>query len=210
MSVEEEEDVAKFKDFTLESAEGGAGGANIEPEATPEPVKEEPVTEAVEPAVPAAPATKIEPTPSKAPVSPAPSTMSDVTVEYEEIPMSKFRKITAARLTESKQTIPHVYLSIDCCIDEMAARRAIINSKLGEGESKVSVNDFVLKACAKALQQVHPPAFCSAIIHLWSLESSILVRLFSPQICLPDFLTVGVPDLYLLLRSSREHRPVGS
>jgi len=63
-------------------------------------------------------------------------------------------KITGARLVESKQSIPHYYLSVACCVDKMSDLRARINDNRKDGEPKVSVNDFVLKACAVALRKV--------------------------------------------------------
>ncbi|MDB5530235.1 MAG: pyruvate dehydrogenase complex dihydrolipoamide acetyltransferase [Devosia sp.] len=78
---------------------------------------------------------------------------------YELVPNDGMRKIVAARLTESKQTIPHFYLTLDCKIDALLAAREQINAtapkgKDGKPEFKLSVNDFVMKAWAVALQRV--------------------------------------------------------
>ncbi|AKR55505.1 branched-chain alpha-keto acid dehydrogenasesubunit E2 [Devosia sp. H5989] len=78
---------------------------------------------------------------------------------YELVPNDGMRKVVAARLTESKQTVPHFYLTIDCKIDALLAAREQINaaapkSKDGKPEYKLSVNDFVMKAWAVALQRV--------------------------------------------------------
>lgn len=73
--------------------------------------------------------------------------------EYEEIKLSTMRKVIARRLVESKTTIPHFYLSIDCQIDALLKVRHDINNNLAEGQ-KISVNDFILKAAAKALKEV--------------------------------------------------------
>ncbi|QDZ10268.1 pyruvate dehydrogenase complex dihydrolipoamide acetyltransferase [Devosia ginsengisoli] len=78
---------------------------------------------------------------------------------YELVPNDGMRKVVAARLTESKQTVPHFYLTIDCKIDALMAAREQINaaapkSKDGKPEYKLSVNDFVMKAWAVALQRV--------------------------------------------------------
>ncbi len=64
---------------------------------------------------------------------------------------SPIRKVIAKRLTESKQTIPHFYLTVDCQIDALLALRAQFNEAQ---PVKVSVNDLVIKACALALQQI--------------------------------------------------------
>jgi len=78
---------------------------------------------------------------------------------YEVVPNDGMRKTIAARLTESKQTVPHFYLTVDCRIDALLAAREQINaqapkSKDGKPEYKLSVNDFVMKAWAIALQRV--------------------------------------------------------
>ena len=78
---------------------------------------------------------------------------------YELVPNDGMRKVVAARLTESKQTVPHFYLTLDCKIDALMAAREQINasapkSKDGKPEFKLSVNDFIMKAWAIALQRV--------------------------------------------------------
>ena len=70
---------------------------------------------------------------------------------YREQKLSGMRKTIAARLTESKQTIPHYRVSVDIEIDSLLQQRAYMNGSLGH---KISVNDFVIKACASALAQV--------------------------------------------------------
>ena len=77
---------------------------------------------------------------------------------YETVPNDGMRKVVAARLTEAKQTIPHFYLSLDCKIDALLTAREQINAsaplKDGKPAFKLSVNDFVIKAWAHALQKV--------------------------------------------------------
>ncbi len=75
------------------------------------------------------------------------------TDDYELIPHTSMRKIIARRLTESKQQVPHFYLTVDCEIDELLRVRKEINARAPEGV-KVSVNDFVIKAIAAALRRV--------------------------------------------------------
>ena len=72
-------------------------------------------------------------------------------MEYEEIPNNNIKKVTAQRLTEAKQTIPHFYASIDCVLDDLLAARKDLNAA-GDGAYKISVNDFVIKAVAMALK----------------------------------------------------------
>jgi pyruvate dehydrogenase E2 component (dihydrolipoamide acetyltransferase) len=78
---------------------------------------------------------------------------------YEEIPLDGMRKTIAKRLVESKQTVPHFYLSLDCELDALMALREQINAAAGKDKDgkpayKLSVNDFVIKALAIALQRI--------------------------------------------------------
>ena len=93
-------------------------------------------------------------------------TMSDQQVRalfedgsYEVVPHDGMRRTIAQRLTQSTQTIPHFYLTIDCVIDKLMAAREEINAsapkdKEGKPAYKLSVNDFVVKALAVALQKI--------------------------------------------------------
>jgi pyruvate dehydrogenase E2 component (dihydrolipoamide acetyltransferase) len=78
---------------------------------------------------------------------------------YELIPHDGMRRIIAQRLTASVQTVPHFYLTVDCDIGKLVAAREEINAtapkdKDGKPAYKLSVNDFVIKALALALQRV--------------------------------------------------------
>ena len=75
---------------------------------------------------------------------------------YHEIPLSNVRRIIAKRLTEAMQTTPHFYLTVDVAIDKLLALRSQLNVSLAEQdiETKVSVNDFVIRAVALALRRV--------------------------------------------------------
>jgi pyruvate dehydrogenase E2 component (dihydrolipoamide acetyltransferase) len=78
---------------------------------------------------------------------------------YEEIALDGMRKTIARRLVESKQTIPHFYLTVDVELDALLALREQINAsapkdKEGKPAFKLSVNDFIIKALALALQRV--------------------------------------------------------
>ena len=74
--------------------------------------------------------------------------------EYTEIPLNKMRKTVAARLTEAKQNIPHFYLRKEINIDELLKVRSRMNEHLAEKNNKLSINDFIIKSCALALQSV--------------------------------------------------------
>ncbi|ABE40037.1 Dihydrolipoamide acetyltransferase, long form [Rhodopseudomonas palustris BisB5] len=78
---------------------------------------------------------------------------------YEAVPHDGMRRTIAQRLTQSTQTIPHFYLTIDCNLDRLMAAREDINAaapkdKDGKPAYKLSVNDFVIKAMAVALQRI--------------------------------------------------------
>jgi len=75
-------------------------------------------------------------------------------IPHEVEKLSGMRKTIARRLTESKQTIPHIYLTVDVNIDKLLKLRAEINDALASQGVKVSVNDMLVKALAKALLAV--------------------------------------------------------
>ncbi|MBK0397716.1 pyruvate dehydrogenase complex dihydrolipoamide acetyltransferase [Limibaculum sp. M0105] len=74
--------------------------------------------------------------------------------DYTEVTLDGMRKTIAARLTEAKQTIPHFYLRRDIELDALLKLRGQMNAKGEKRGIKLSVNDYVIKACALALQQV--------------------------------------------------------
>jgi pyruvate dehydrogenase E2 component (dihydrolipoamide acetyltransferase) len=73
---------------------------------------------------------------------------------YEVVQLDGMRKTIATRLTEAKQTIPHFYLRRSVQLDALLAFRETLNKQLESRSIKLSVNDFIIKACALALQQV--------------------------------------------------------
>jgi pyruvate dehydrogenase E2 component (dihydrolipoamide acetyltransferase) len=75
---------------------------------------------------------------------------------YTEKPHSAMRRVIARRLSESKQTVPHFYMSVDCTIDELLNVRKALNAKAPTDQAgyRISVNDFVIRAAAIALRQV--------------------------------------------------------
>ena len=74
--------------------------------------------------------------------------------DFEEVKLDGMRKTVASRLTEAKQTIPHFYLRRDVQLDALMSFRADLNKQLEARGVKLSVNDFIIKACAMALQAV--------------------------------------------------------
>ncbi|WP_343564726.1 pyruvate dehydrogenase complex dihydrolipoamide acetyltransferase [Kiloniella sp. b19] len=73
-------------------------------------------------------------------------------MSYRLEPLSSMRRVIANRLSESKQTVPHFYLSVDCEIDNLLKVRKELNA--ASDDFKISVNDFVIKAVAHALKKV--------------------------------------------------------
>ncbi|WP_243793519.1 dihydrolipoamide acetyltransferase family protein [Saccharopolyspora gloriosae] len=130
--------VAKDLGVDLGSVEGtGPGGriirADIEAAASSAPA-------------PAAPA-------AQAPAAPAPVPQVATPADAEEVPLSNIRKVTAKRLTESKQQAPHFYLTSAIDVTELVEFRAKLNERLqAAGGPKVSINDLVVKAVATALR----------------------------------------------------------
>jgi pyruvate dehydrogenase E2 component (dihydrolipoamide acetyltransferase) len=93
-------------------------------------------------------------TPSS-PVPPSPASqepLSGFEPAFTEVPLTPMRKVIARRLSESKQQIPHFYLKTDVIIDQLMACRQELNQEAGV---KLSINDFVIAACARALR-THP------------------------------------------------------
>ncbi|RVU17746.1 pyruvate dehydrogenase complex dihydrolipoamide acetyltransferase [Methylobacterium oryzihabitans] len=120
-------------------------------------------------AEPKAPTTRPDAAPDKAPPKAAPAPAAGLTARqvmgmfepgsYDEVPLDGMRKTIAKRLVESKQTVPHFYLGLDVELDALLALREQVNAgapkdKDGKPAFKLSVNDFVIKALALALQRV--------------------------------------------------------
>ena len=73
---------------------------------------------------------------------------------FKTVPLDGMRKIIASRLTEAKRTIPHFYLRRDIRLDKLLRVRGEVNKGLEARGVKISMNDFIIKACALALQKV--------------------------------------------------------
>ncbi|MEA5161700.1 pyruvate dehydrogenase complex dihydrolipoamide acetyltransferase [Cereibacter johrii] len=147
--------IAKEKGIDLAAVKGSGPRGRIvkadvegaQPSAAPAAKAEAAAPKAEAPAAAAAPV-----------VSPAASAASVAKLfadrDYEEVTLDGMRKTIAARLSEAKQTIPHFYLRREVALDALMAFRADLNAKLESRGVKLSVNDFIIKACAVALQQV--------------------------------------------------------
>jgi pyruvate dehydrogenase E2 component (dihydrolipoamide acetyltransferase) len=112
----------------VEDAEGGKAAA---------PAKQDATAEMADPR-----------TPSKTPAE------SEYGAPYEEEKLTNVRKVIARRLTESKQQVPHYYLAVDVRLDAMLDLRKQLNAGLEADGVKLSVNDLLIKALARALMRV--------------------------------------------------------
>ena len=90
--------------------------------------------------------------PTPAPAAAAAPFTTDI--PHEASKLSNMRKTIARRLTEAKQTIPHIYLTVDVQLDKLLKLRAELNKALEAQGVKLSVNDLLIKALAKSLIQV--------------------------------------------------------
>ena len=94
-----------------------------------------------------APAQSAAPAPQAAPVEPG-------DIPHEVVKLSNMRKTIARRLTESKQQVPHIYLTVDIQLDTLLKLRSELNAGLASRNIKLSVNDLLIKALAAALIEV--------------------------------------------------------
>jgi pyruvate dehydrogenase E2 component (dihydrolipoamide acetyltransferase) len=123
--------------------------ADIESQGSAKPAAPKPEA-ATQTAAP--PSLRESPKPATAPQAPV------ITAPHKKIPNSSMRKVIAKRLLESKQTVPHFYLTSHIEIDALLKLRAELNAKSpkdGPSAFKLSVNDLIIKACAVALRR-HP------------------------------------------------------
>lgn len=91
------------------------------------------------------------------PTQPSATNSANASPQYGDVPLSQMRKTIAKRLVESKFSAPHFYLTMKINMDKTADARKLINE---QPETRISFNDFVIKACAAALR--HHPAVNSS------------------------------------------------
>ena len=119
------------------------------------------------------------PAPSKA--LPEDAQVNEYGMAYVEKSINNIQKITAKRLLESKTTVPHFYLTVECVLDDLFKSRKELN-EAANGEFKLSVNDFIIKASAMALKS-YPAANVSwqgESVHQY-LSSDISVAVATPN-----------------------------
>lgn len=103
----------------------------------------------------AAPAVAAAPAPAVTPAAPGPAAAPAAPAgTFTDIPISNVRKVIAQRLMQSKQTIPHYYLSVDVNMDQVLELRKELNDEVKAQNIKLSVNDFIIKASALACLKV--------------------------------------------------------
>ncbi|CAI9780010.1 unnamed protein product [Fraxinus pennsylvanica] len=197
ITVEEEEDVAKFKDYQPSTSDS-APAPKTSP--TPSPPKEEteapatsPEPKSLTPSAPTSAGSRIFASPlarklaedHNVPLSnikgtgpdgrivkadiecyldshgkevlqaPKAAATAAAGLDYTDIPHAQIRKVTASRLLQSKQTIPHYYLTVDTCVDKLMELRNELNAlQEASGGKRISINDLVIKAAALALRKV--------------------------------------------------------
>uniref|UniRef100_A0A3P9PWU0 Acetyltransferase component of pyruvate dehydrogenase complex n=1 Tax=Poecilia reticulata TaxID=8081 RepID=A0A3P9PWU0_POERE len=172
--VEKESDIGAFKDYV----ETGVGDVSMPPPApapAPTPAPSAAPAAAAAPAAPrkgrvfASPLAKklaaekgidlaqvsaAAPSPAAARAAPAAAAPAAPAGTFTDIPISNIRKVIAQRLMQSKQTIPHYYLSVDVNMDQVLELRKELNEEVKAQNIKLSVNDFIIKASALACLKV--------------------------------------------------------
>ncbi|KAF5295224.1 hypothetical protein FQR65_LT10508 [Abscondita terminalis] len=175
--VENQSDIAAFKDFTDDSTASGpvatkpapaAAAPPVPTPAAPAPTPAPPVPEPAEGGrVYASPMAKrlaeqrqIRLQGKAAPTVAAPSTAAPSPTKfpsgqsYVDIPLTTMRSVIAKRLLESKQNVPHYYATVEIVVDKLLSVRQSANKKYEKSGVKLSINDFVIKAAAMASTKI--------------------------------------------------------
>lgn len=132
---------------------------------------------------------------TQAPAQQAPSAEAS---EYVDTPVSNMRRTIGARLTQSKQELPHYYLTAEINMDKVLKLRQVFNKTLSEkeGGAKLSVNDFIVKAVACALNDV--PEANSAWLGEVIRTSVLILANHAPTILMRSLVTKRLTSLSLL------------
>ncbi|TWI29965.1 dihydrolipoamide acetyltransferase family protein [Paracoccus sulfuroxidans] len=131
---------------------------------------------------------------------------------HEALPLSNMRRTIARRLVEAKTSIPHFYLSVDCELDALLALRAQVNEG-GDKSPRISINDFVIKAAARALR-LHPAANViwngDEILQLADVDISVAVAteggLITPILRGADRMSLGTLSAEMKALAARAHQ----
>jgi len=176
ITVEEEGDIEKFKDYKASSSASAAAPAESKPQSEPAEPKEEKKELSK---APERKATKTEESGDRLFSSPVARKLAEdnnvplsslkASVDkgakkeaaaapglgYVDLPNTQIRKVTANRLLQSKQTIPHYYLTVESRVDNLMKLRSELNPlQEASGGKKISINDLVIKAAALSLRKV--------------------------------------------------------
>ena len=144
--------LAAAKGIDLGSVKGsGPNGRIVRADLDATPVQNAAASAA--PVAAAVPAAQSTPAAQATPAAAAPA-VPDFGIPFEAAKLNNVRKTIARRLTEAKQTIPHIYLTVDVRLDALLKLRSQLNTALESQDVKLSVNDLLIKALAKALVQV--------------------------------------------------------
>ena len=117
-------------------------------------VKEDVETAASGAPTKAAPVAVAAAAPAASSVASTPAPVTDTSIPHEVVKLSGMRKTIARRLTESKQQVPHIYLTVDIRLDALLKLRGELNASLDGRGIKLSVNDMLIKALGVALREV--------------------------------------------------------
>ncbi|MEP2736414.1 MAG: 2-oxo acid dehydrogenase subunit E2 [Erythrobacter sp.] len=145
--------------------------------------------------------------PAAASTTPAPTVApEDGGAPYEAVKLNNVKKVVARRLTEAKQTVPHIYLTVDIHLDPLLDLRKQMNASLEADGIKLSVNDLLIKALARALQRV--PAcnvsFQGDMLHQYSRQD-ISVAVAAPSGLITPIITdAGVKGLAQISTEMKE------
>lgn len=107
---------------------------------------------------------------------------SDGDAPFEAVKLNNVKKVVARRLTEAKQTVPHIYLTVDIHLDPLLNLRKQMNTELEADGIKLSVNDLIIKALARALTKVPScnVSFQGDVLHQYS-RADISVAVAAPS-----------------------------
>jgi len=140
--------MAEDMNINLQKVSGSGPAGRIVKKDIQAYVEKRPEAEKAPTAAPKAPS----PAPKRPPLPPLAPLPSAPTPESERIPLKRLRSIIGRRMTESKQQVPHFYVTHDYDVETLLALRKRVNELLPDQE-KISVNDFIVKAAALALRQ---------------------------------------------------------
>ncbi|KRF81813.1 dihydrolipoyllysine-residue acetyltransferase component of pyruvate dehydrogenase complex, mitochondrial isoform X3 [Drosophila virilis] len=158
--VPDQASIAAFKDFVDDAPAAAPAAAAAAPSPPPPAAAPAPAPAAAAAAAPAPAPAAPAPSPAAAPASqPAQKSAAKAAgaapgARFKDIPVTNMRAVIAKRLLESKQKLPHYYVTVECQVDKLLKLRAQVNKKYEKQGARVSVNDFIIKAVGVASRKV--------------------------------------------------------